>query len=339
MQGNDDVLQAVAVATDSSNGNGNGKSANGTGNGEFMPDYFQGNDILKNLWTDVKRGKIKLTYLFRQTGFSKGTLSQVFNGKYAGDTKKILGKLELAAAEYYRRGDLVKIRTFVNIRKLCNDAWENYQINAVYGAAGSGKTEALKSFTNDHEFAIYIKVWDSDNSKEVLDKIMVELDLEPARESLSRRIQRISDKLKRDPKLIIVDEADNSSVKVLNALRQVWDDCNCGIILSGNMKLKWLMTRGDSGNQNLSYLYRRITKVLALEGLQYSDAAMLLERYEQIDVSESCVRDLLKMVKNNGETDRFCKIMDAAIEQAEWNKVATVNDAVVMQAAKTMLWG
>ncbi|HPG42135.1 MAG TPA: AAA family ATPase [bacterium] len=334
---NEQVIEEVA-ATDSGNGNGSARVGS-NGGGEFMPEYFSENETLKNLWTDVKRGKIKLTYLSRQTGNNKGTLSQVFNGKYAGDTKKIVGKLELAAAEYYKRGDLVKIRTYVNVRKLCTDAWEGFQINAAYGAAGSGKTEALKSFVNDYEFAIYVKIWDSDNSKEVLDKIMVELDLEPARESLSRRIQRISDKLKREPRLMIVDEADNSSIKVLNCLRQIWDDCNCGIILSGNMKLKWLMTRGDSGSQNLSYLYRRITKVLPLEGLQYGDAKLLLERYDQIDISDSCIRELIKMVKNNGETDRFCKIMDAAIEQAEYNKVTTVNDAVVMQAAKTMLWG
>lgn len=318
----------------------NGNGAMDQEKKEYIPEYFSKNPLLKSLFTDVKRGKITYRYLYRETGYSKATLSLVFRGKYTGDLQKVVQKLIKAAEDYYSRGDLVKIRALVNIRKLCQEAWENFEINSVYGPAGSGKTEGLKSyFQENHENTIFITIWESDTAKEVVDKIADELDISFNYESISKRIHRICTQLRVAPKLIIVDEADNGNVKILNCLRQIWDEAECGMVFSGNLKLKQMMTRGEGLMQNLSYLYRRITKVLRIDSLELGDAQKLLERYPNVDISEACIKEVTKMCKNHGETDRFCKIMDAAIEQAEYNLREKVDDEVVLFAAKSMLWG
>lgn len=306
---------------------------------EYIPDYFDGSETLRNLYADVRRGKIKYRFLAHKTGYSKGTLSGVFNGTYSGKIEEIIRRLEKAAEEYYDRGDLVKTRNFTDLRALCRLSWENLDINAAYGPAGCGKTEALKSYWQENiDTCIYLPIWESDTAKEVVNKIAYELGIQFGRESLSERITRITKQLRLKPRLILVDEADQAKVKILNLLRQIWDEGDCGMVIAGNLKLKYIMTRSEDMLQNLSYLYRRISTVLKLQNTTLSDARLLTEKYPAVTLTENGLKELVRTVKENGEIDRLCKIFDAAIEQAEYNRVEVVNDEVVFHAASTMLW-
>jgi len=130
------------------------------------------------------------------------------------------------------------------------------KIAVAYGDAGVGKTMAIKEYAKKHpEGAIVITVSPCFASiTGVNDLIAEQLRI---REKVARRIySEAVAKLKRSNKVLIIDEAQHLTVRVINHLRCMSDESGIGIAFIGNDEI-YLKMRGR-GQASYAQLYSRI---------------------------------------------------------------------------------
>ena len=106
----------------------------------------------------------------------------------------------------------------------------------VTGPAGRGKTEAARRFATQTE-AIYIPPWNVGTPTMVLREIVFELSgMRPVRQDACRQV--IGDEMRKQRRLIMIDEADLLPIKILEMLRDVNECYACPILLIGEDDLK-----------------------------------------------------------------------------------------------------
>lgn len=106
----------------------------------------------------------------------------------------------------------------------------------VTGPAGRGKTEAAKRFATQTE-AIYLAPLNTRTAPMVLREIAFELaGMRPGRSDAC--LQIIDDEMRKQRRLIIVDEADLLAMQILEMLRNVNERYACPILLIGEDDLK-----------------------------------------------------------------------------------------------------
>ena len=140
--------------------------------------------------------------------------------------------------------------------------WENKNFGMVTGASGAGKTAAAKYWlnqNNNQSKSIMITANGCMTRKSILRRIAKELGMfAPA--DADALIERICDELKTDPKLIIIDEADQLCNELkLETLRTIIDNCDgsVGIVLIGNEDLSNHILRMAIDKRKLSRLHNR----------------------------------------------------------------------------------
>lgn len=306
-------------------------------NGE-MPAYFSGRPQLENLYADFNRGKINLNFLQKRTGKNKSTISLVLRGKYGADPAKVVESLARAADEWYAREQLLPLTSYKAIHATCDLAWQDMSINLIFSPAGYGKTEGLMSYAQAHpDYTIYYRVLSTDRPKEVLDGIKSAMGMDPVRMSMSDRIRSIQERLRVEPQLLIIDEADQLRVATLNILREIWDDGNCAIIIAGLPRIKVILERGDDMLQNLAQLYRRVKLTTRLAPPTLADIREIVAKYPIIDISEPTMYQLRDKITNHGGLGTLIHILEVAEDYARNHKLDRVTDDIVTNALKSKL--
>src|SRR5574344_761131 len=99
------------------------------------------------------------------------------------------------------------VKRFISLMDNLQKAPPNVpKIALVYGEFGLGKSQAIMWWVTNND-AIYVRCNHKMTSRWLLSEIVKELDEEPCRQS-SHLFRQIEDKLKTEPKAIIVDEID-----------------------------------------------------------------------------------------------------------------------------------
>ncbi|EJU20373.1 AAA domain protein [Peptoanaerobacter stomatis] len=181
----------------------------------------------------------------RKIGVSDAIMSQIKKGIYKGDSERQFKKL----AEYFELKDEAK-KSFKNedyIPTSISESVQGYIKNAqlkgglvaIAGHAGIGKTRAIRKFKEDNDNStIFITANPCLNTtKPVLKRICKELNISGVRSNYEM-YDLILDKL-RDGMVIIFDEAQHLSLKVIETLRGFSDYFNeknqtLGIVFVGN---------------------------------------------------------------------------------------------------------
>ena len=103
----------------------------------------------------------------------------------------------------------------------------------VYGGHGLGKTQTILWWVTNND-AIYVRCNHKMTSRWLLSEIVKELDEEPCRQS-SHLFRQIEDKLKADPRVIVVDEIDYlfTNTHTIETLRDIHDKLGVPILLVG----------------------------------------------------------------------------------------------------------
>ena len=215
----------------------------------------------------------------RRIGVSDSTVSLWLREEYRGDNARI-GRLvrrwldterdvsALRTAGLDRHADLAVTE---RIERALRHAQANADCVVIYGAAGAGKTWALRRYCGDAAGAWYTAMSPAVTTPAaVLTRIARALDTGAGLTTAARLEQAVVDRLAVGSTLLVVDEAHHLSQALLDVVRCVHDVAGCGLAFGGNEPLWARLSGGERAAQlvsrvGLTYRLRRPAETDVLE--------------------------------------------------------------------------
>lgn len=200
--------------------------------------------MLKQALKDVmeERG-ISLGKLSMALAISTSALSQWLNDAYVGNVNKIETAVK-SFLEHEREKLSVKKRNFkfvatstskriFEIARLCHIKCKP---GVAYGNSGIGKTTAVKEYARKYPATILIESDQTCTLKTMLSLLNRKLGFSGIGSTNSLFMECV-EKLKDSDRLIIIDEAEYLTPRVLDQLRRIYDQANIGILFIGMPRL------------------------------------------------------------------------------------------------------
>ncbi len=233
-------------------------------------------------------------------GVSSATISQMVNNNWENISDDMWRNVANQIGMEAVRWNAVETQNMIRLKELLTDIQENSMWMAIVGRAGSGKTFGCKQYERENRNVYYVSC-DPDWTKRELFSVMLrKTGTNPEGLSLIQMKQKLVMKLRSvDCPVIILDEADKLSDKVLNSFITIYNDLQltCGVVVIATDFLSKRFERGVSYNiQGFNELWSRFgRKVIPLK-----------------DVTP---QDIVGVCMANGVTDK--KVIDNIIGECE----------------------
>ena len=254
----------------------------------------------------------------RESGLSSTTISQWLGGTYGGDNAAIEDKLTRwhettraqravadrmpAAPDYVETPTGERVVAALRYAQLAGD------IAVVYGAAGLGKTTAIKRYVRTASNVWHATMTPASASvvtalEEIADAVGANVTGGGGAARLHRSIcKRVTE----TAGLIVIDEAQHLSVAALDQVRSIHDATGIGIALVGNEAVYARMTGGNRAAY-LDRLFSRIGKKVALRKATTGDISALLDAWN-IGTSD-CRAQLVEIASKPGGLRGLTKVL------------------------------
>lgn len=223
---------------------------------------------------------MKQSEIAKLLDISDSALSQFMSGAYK-TPNTIIEKIERLAGVEARREVAPKepgfvmtsiSRTVINLISYCHIQGK---VGVVYGDAGVGKTMGIREYKRlNPDSAIVITVSPCFATMTGVNELLAEA--LKIREKMSRRIySEAVHKLKGSRRVIIIDEAQHLTTRVINHLRCISDESGVGMAFVGNEEI-YMKMRG-SGQAAYAQLYSRIAdkKHVLTGSITFDDISLL----------------------------------------------------------------
>lgn len=237
------------------------------------------------------------TSIARALDISNATFSLWMNGEYRGKSGLVAKKI----SEFLKKQEDLKsapkpiefkmTTAAKKMFKFMTWAWNNQKFCVVVSRAGYGKTCSIDEYARQNSFIIVVQARPTQQIHMLLYELAEKVHCS-VRNSSDMIYRRLVDKLKNTPKLLVFDEAQLYSYKTLEMIRRVYDNTNCGVILSGSYRLYDQMT--GKGIKDYDQLYSRAIK-RELPSLNQEDIRMLLEDKMNGELNHTNIKELLKL--------------------------------------------
>ncbi|MBE2895486.1 AAA family ATPase [Pasteurellaceae bacterium HPA106] len=282
----------------------------------------------------MERMGLNQTQVARELGKSTAVINQYLKGTYAGRTeevdeavRRLLQRQKDKVVERRFKADFVPTLAAKKCLDVIRFAHVESDINVIIGAAGLGKTVALKEYVKQNPDVVLVEVEPSCSPKVLLKTLCQKLGVADTGANHELFV-RITQKLC-EGRLIIVDEAELLSVKSLECIRRIHDITKCGVVLAGMPRLL-INLKGKYGE--LAQLYSRVGLLCDLgNALPKDDIEMLAE--SGLGTSEFNEK-LFQVSKGNAR--RLTKLMRGVIRTAEMNS-RPINNAIINQYAEMLI--
>jgi len=266
--------------------------------------------------------EISAAKLCRMAGISSAALSQSLAGKYTGDTSNVIDQA-LRALDRLREEQInltvmpfVQTSVYKTIKYICDEAFANRTTDAIgliTAHVGLGKTTSLKRYQSDNSNVIYLRCSEGMVKKTVLNRLRRELRAVSEGKTISDIQDCVVMALQNTPKLIILDEASKARNDVLECLRDISDDSECGLVYAGR---EYLFERFSSNEGLLGEISSRIlTRIDPLKRLLEDDVHLILEASVLSDATNETKDMILDCCENNGRV-----LHRLVIKLANWIK-------------------
>lgn len=221
-------------------------------------------------------GEIRLKDIQRVTSYGAPTISQHLSGTYEGDTEKLDDALVRFYRSWIAKNAIVQTKVVDEIHTVLNLSWIRKEIGLVRGKFGRGKTKAASSFVAKNEFGVLVTLSGVTSPTELLHAVADAIGNVPMTGSRSDKLQAIIRSLQRNPRLIIIDEADELRPKTLALLRDIHGEGTerCGIVLIATERLNKILQ-----NPELGYLRRRITIKRDIDEIDFPEAKKIADMW------------------------------------------------------------
>lgn len=192
----------------------------------------------------------------RETSLSTATVSQFLNGTYNGDNEKTAAALikylrvaqeqlkQTTAETFYR-----DLRNTVISMGAADYAHKKCEIVLLSGAAGAGKTTALKHYVEETTGVIFITANSCMTSASAILGAITEKMGRTPKSKKQLLMKELVNALQGSNRLIIIDEADHLTFSALQALRNLNDEAGVGILLAGNDRIYNQMVCGVKSSE------------------------------------------------------------------------------------------
>ncbi len=199
----------------------------------------------------------------KELALSEAVVSQFLKGIYIGSNETVAAQVLSYLESGKQRQISAKAPEFSpdlrNAKKVtfaARYAHLNNDIALVYGAAGAGKTTALKEYAKNNRGVIYIAADTSVKTARTVLFLILEALGEETRGTEFILTRRLVGLLSGTNRLLIIDEADHLSFNALQAVRNLNDVAGIGIVFSGNDIIKYQMY--GRGSVKLDQLRTRV---------------------------------------------------------------------------------
>lgn len=189
----------------------------------------------------------------------------------------------------------------------------------VYGAFGLGKSQTIMWWVTNND-AIYVRCNHNISPRWLLSEIVKELDEVPCYTS-QRLFEQIEEKLKYNPKILVVDEIDYlfSNKHTIETLRDIHDKLSIPVLLVG-------MELADKKLQKYGHINDRIFAKLKFEKLSKEDFKEIIETLSEVKFSDNAIRYI---TNRNLQFRQIVKVITKAEQLANTNKLSEISEEII----------
>lgn len=189
----------------------------------------------------------------------------------------------------------------------------------VYGAFGLGKSQTIMWWVTNND-AIYVRCNHNISPRWLLIEIVKELDEVPCYTS-QRLFEQIEEKLKYNPKILVVDEIDYlfSNKHTIETLRDIHDKLGIPVLLVG-------MELADKKLQKYGHINDRIFAKLKFEKLSKEDFKEIIETLSEVKFSDNAIKYI---TNRNLQFRQIVKVITKAEQLANTNKLSEISEEII----------
>lgn len=221
------------------------------------------------------------------------------------------------------KNSLIKTRNvkrFISLMDNLQKAPSNVSKMAlVYGAFGLGKSQTIMWWVTNND-AIYVRCNHNISPRWLLSEIVKELDEVPCYTS-QRLFEQIEEKLKYNPKILVVDEIDYlfSNKHTIETLRDIHDKLGIPILLVG-------MELADKKLQKYGHINDRIFAKLKFEKLSKEDFREIIETLSEVKFSDNAIKYI---TNRNLQFRQIVKVITKSEQLANTNKLSEISEEII----------
>lgn len=214
------------------------------------------------------------------TGVSSATLSQIQNNNWELIKDDMWRNIASQIGYEENQWNVVETRDFRLLSTIMKDAQEHSNVFAVVGPAGSGKTLAQRSFSENNKKVYLVQCAEYWNRKFFLAELLTKMGRDYSGLTVAEMMHEAVRVLKmQDKPLLILDEADKLSDQVLYFFITLYNQLedNCGILICATDHLAKRINRGRKLNKKgYNEIYSRIgRKFIELKGVGSTDVEQI----------------------------------------------------------------
>lgn len=189
----------------------------------------------------------------------------------------------------------------------------------VYGAFGLGKSQTIMWWVTNND-AIYVRCNHNISPRWLLSEIVKELDEVPCYTS-QRLFEQIEEKLKYNPKILVVDEIDYlfSNKHTIETLRDIHDKLGIPVLLVG-------MELADKKLQKYGHINDRIFAKLKFEKLSKEDFREIIETLSEVKFSDNAIKYI---TNRNLQFRQIVKVITKSEQLANTNKLSEISEEII----------
>lgn len=221
------------------------------------------------------------------------------------------------------KNSLIKTRNvkkFISLMDNLQKAPSNVSKMAlVYGAFGLGKSQTIMWWVTNND-AIYVRCNHNISPRWLLSEIVKELDEVPCYTS-QRLFEQIEEKLKYNPKILVVDEIDYlfSNKHTIETLRDIHDKLGIPVLLVG-------MELADKKLQKYGHINDRIFSKLKFKKLSKDDFKEIIETLSEVEFSDNAIKYI---TNRNLQFRQIVKVITKAEQLANTNKLDEISEEII----------
>lgn len=221
------------------------------------------------------------------------------------------------------KNSLIKTRNvkkFISLMDNLQKAPSNVSKMAlVYGTFGLGKSQTIMWWVTNND-AIYVRCNHNISPRWLLSEIVKELDEVPCYTS-QRLFEQIEEKLKYNPKILVVDEIDYlfSNKHTIETLRDIHDKLGIPVLLVG-------MELADKKLQKYGHINDRIFAKLKFEKLSKEDFKEIIETLSEVKFSDNAIKYI---TNRNLQFRQLVKVITKAEQLANTNKLSEISEEII----------
>lgn len=271
----------------------------------------------------------------RAIGISASALNQWLHGEYKGDVKGLEHALQGFLLRERERAKnkrsqlpFVMISTAAKVFEAARMCHLDGEIGVVVGAAGIGKTTAIKEYAAQNSDVILVEADLGYTARDLFSELHRKCGFEGLGK-INRMKDEVIDKLRDSGRLIIIDEAEHLPVRALDLLRRINDKAGVGILFCG---LKRFMDNLRLKQADFAYLYTRVGFKVVLERLQGKDVEIIV--HNAIPGSNGLWKCFHEESHGNGRV--LSKLIARSLRLSEVNGMELTPE-IIREAAKMLV--